>query len=57
MTDSPAAAGAAADAASAGTGAGESQGMHYLVSLPRRIVTVYAPLAAFLIVLLFPSIY
>ena len=45
---------AAAAAASAVTGAGESQGMNYLVSLPRRIVTVYAPLAAFLIVLLFP---
>jgi multiple sugar transport system permease protein len=28
--------------------------MNYLVSLPRRIVTVYVPLAAFLIVLLFP---
>ena len=34
--------------------AGDSQGMNYLVSLPRRIVTVYVPLAAFLIVLLFP---
>ena len=45
---------AAATAASAVAGAGESQGMNYLVSLPRRIVTVYAPLAAFLIVLLFP---
>jgi len=30
------------------------QGMHYLVSLPRRIVTIYVPLCAFLIVLLFP---
>ena len=49
MSDSSAAA-----AASAAIGAGESQGMHYLVSLPRRIVTVYAPLAAFLVVLLFP---
>jgi multiple sugar transport system permease protein len=49
MTESSAAA-----AASAASGAGESQGMNYLVSLPRRIVTVYAPLAAFLIVLLFP---
>src|SRR6187549_4117067 len=49
MSDSSAAA-----AASAAIGAGESQGMHYLVSLPRRIVTVYAPLAAFLFVLLFP---
>lgn len=29
-------------------------GMDYLVSLPRRVVTVYIPLAAFLIVLLFP---
>ncbi|HVE49378.1 MAG TPA: carbohydrate ABC transporter permease [Casimicrobiaceae bacterium] len=28
--------------------------MHYLVSLPRRIVTIYVPLIAFLIVLLFP---
>ena len=32
----------------------DSQGMNYLVSLPRRIVTVYAPLAVFLFVLLFP---
>ena len=29
-------------------------GMNYLVTLPRRIVTVYVPLFAFLIVLLFP---
>jgi multiple sugar transport system permease protein len=32
----------------------DSQGMNYLVSLPRRVVTVYLPLAAFLFVLLFP---
>ena len=32
----------------------DSQGMDYLVSLPRRIVTVYAPLTVFLVVLLFP---
>ncbi|HEV7413715.1 MAG TPA: carbohydrate ABC transporter permease [Casimicrobiaceae bacterium] len=32
----------------------DSQGMNYLVSLPRRIVTIYLPLAAFVIVLLFP---
>jgi multiple sugar transport system permease protein len=32
----------------------DSQGMNYLVSLPRRVVTVYLPLAAFLIGLLFP---
>jgi multiple sugar transport system permease protein len=32
----------------------DSQGMSYLVSLPRRIATVYVPLAVFLIVLLFP---
>ncbi len=32
----------------------DSQGMTYLVSLPRRIVTVYVPIGAFLIVLLFP---
>jgi len=35
-------------------GTADSQGMNYLVSLPRRIVTVYAPLGVFLIVLLFP---
>src|ERR1700693_3265094 len=29
-------------------------GMNYLVSLPRRVVTVYVPLIVFLIVLLFP---
>jgi multiple sugar transport system permease protein len=32
----------------------DTQGMHYLSSLPRRIVTVYTPLAIFLFVLLFP---
>jgi multiple sugar transport system permease protein len=32
----------------------DSQGMNYLVSLPRRVVTVYVPLALFLFVLLFP---
>jgi len=32
----------------------DSQGMNYLVSLPRRVVTIYLPLAAFLFVLLFP---
>ena len=32
----------------------DTQGMSYLVSLPRRIVTSWVPLAVFLIVLLFP---
>ena len=32
----------------------DSQGMNYLVSLPRRVVTIYLPLAAFLFALLFP---
>ena len=32
----------------------DSQGMHYLSSLPRRVVTLYVPLIAFVIVLLFP---
>jgi len=32
----------------------DTQGMNYLVSVPRRIVTVWLPLTAFLIVLLFP---
>jgi len=32
----------------------DTQGMHYLVSLPRRVVTVWIPLIVFLIVLLFP---
>jgi len=32
----------------------DTSGMQYLVSLPRRIVTIYVPLCAFLIVLLFP---
>ena len=40
--------------AGAATAATDTQGMHYLVSLPRRVVTVYAPLCAFLFVLLFP---
>ena len=32
----------------------QTAGMDYLVSIPRRVVTVYLPLAVFLIVLLFP---
>src|SRR6202158_6183548 len=32
----------------------DSQGMNYLVSLPRRVFTLYLPLFAFLFVLLFP---
>ncbi len=32
----------------------DSEGMRYLESLPRRVVTVYAPLGAFVFVLLFP---
>ena len=32
----------------------DTQGMNYLVSLPRRVVTVYVPLAVFMFVLLFP---
>jgi multiple sugar transport system permease protein len=32
----------------------DAQGMDYLVSVPRRIVTVWLPLTVFLIVLLFP---
>jgi multiple sugar transport system permease protein len=32
----------------------DSLGMNYLVTLPRRVVTVYVPLGAFLFVLLFP---
>src|SRR6266496_1053683 len=32
----------------------DTQGMNYLTSLPRRLVTVYLPLVVFLIVLLFP---
>ena len=33
----------------------DSQGMKYLESTKRRLVTLYLPLAAFLFVLLFPS--
>ena len=32
----------------------DTQGMNYLVSVPRRIVTIWLPLTVFLIVLLFP---
>jgi multiple sugar transport system permease protein len=32
----------------------DSQGMNYLVSLPRRIFTIYLPLGVFVFVLLFP---
>ncbi len=35
-------------------GALDKSGMEYLVSLPRKVVTVYIPLAIFLFVLLFP---
>src|SRR5581483_8897489 len=41
-------------AALAGGPATDTQGMNYLVSLPRRIVTIWIPLAGFLTVLLFP---
>jgi multiple sugar transport system permease protein len=41
-------------AAEGAAGAVESRGTDYLVSLPRRVVTVYVPLGAFLVVLLFP---
>jgi len=34
--------------------AADTQGMNYLVSLPRRVFTVYVPLTVFLVVLLFP---
>ncbi|MCC7276303.1 MAG: carbohydrate ABC transporter permease [Alphaproteobacteria bacterium] len=34
--------------------ADEAQGMDYLMTLPRKVVTVYVPLICFLIVLLFP---
>jgi len=40
--------------ATATTAARDTAGMDYLVSLPRRIVTLWVPLVAFLIVLLFP---
>ena len=33
---------------------GASEGMDYLESLPRRLVTLYLPLGVFLFVLLFP---
>jgi multiple sugar transport system permease protein len=42
------------DAAQIRGGRDEAVGMDYLVSLPRRLVTVYLPLAVFLFVLLFP---
>ncbi len=32
----------------------DTQGMNYLVSLPRKVVTIYVPLFVFLFVLLFP---
>jgi multiple sugar transport system permease protein len=38
----------------AATKPGADDGMRYLETLPRRIVTVYVPLIAFLIILLFP---
>ena len=32
----------------------DTQGMNYLVSLPRRVVIIYIPLLIFMFVLLFP---
>ena len=32
----------------------DTEGMRYLETLPRRLVTVYVPLVVFLIILLFP---
>ena len=54
--DAAGAARVAESAAPAGLAPGgtEAGGMGYLESLPRRVVTVYLPLAAFLLVLLFP---
>ena len=43
-----------AHAAAADGQAVDTQGMNYLTSLPRRVVTVWVPLTVFLIVLLFP---
>ena len=43
-----------APAAVTGVRVERAQGMDYLVSAPRRIVTVYVPIAVFLFVLLFP---
>ena len=41
-------------APAATTSATDTQGMNYLVSVPRKIVTVWLPIVVFLIVLLFP---
>jgi multiple sugar transport system permease protein len=41
-------------ATTAGAAIADSTGMKYLETLPRRVVTVYIPLALFVIVLLFP---
>ncbi len=42
------------DVAKSPAAVSEQGGMGYLVSLPRRVVTIYLPLAIFLFVLLFP---
>jgi multiple sugar transport system permease protein len=49
MTDVP-----ASPAVGAGSRSDHSEGMSYLETLPRRLVTVYLPVLLFLIVLLFP---
>ncbi|MBV8839025.1 MAG: carbohydrate ABC transporter permease [Alphaproteobacteria bacterium] len=59
MTDVPAAKAADLKAVLHGTSAGatltdHSEGMAYLQSLPRRLVTVYLPLAIIVLILLFP---
>src|SRR5690606_5590766 len=41
-------------ALAAGANADHSEGMSYLESIPRQLVTLYLPLGIFLIVLLFP---
>ena len=52
MTTSP---GHPATGPATGVARDDSEGMDYLMSLPRRTVTVYLPLLCFLIVLLFRS--
>jgi len=42
------------DVAKSPAGISDEGGMGYLISLPRRVVTIYLPLAIFLFVLLFP---
>src|SRR5690606_10452740 len=54
MTDATESAAVPRDGRARRSRGGDGEGMDYLVSLPRKLVTVYLPLLVFLFILLFP---